>query len=132
MHTRREFISKATLMGLGASLSNQTDESFKKSTLAHHVFFWLKNEGSEEDRNQLIAGLRTLKQIKSVVALHIGVPASTVKRDVVDSSYDVSELLFFEDVDGQDRYQVDPIHIKFVNDYSHLWERVVVYDSMSV
>lgn len=132
MPTRRQFISQAAAIGLGTSLENQADELLKKKTLTHHVFFWLKNSGSVTDRNQLIAGLHTLKQIKSVVAIHIGVPASTIKREVVDSSYDVSELLFFEDVDGQDQYQVDLIHVKFVNDYSHLWEKVVVYDSISV
>lgn len=95
-------------------------------------FFWLKNTGSEADLNQLIAGLRILRQIKSVVALHIGVPASTIKRDVVDNSYDVSELIFFEDVAGQDKYQIDPIHVQFVNNYSHLWEKVAAYDSVNI
>jgi hypothetical protein len=132
MTTRRQFISQAAIMGLVTSIADPVHEPLKKSTLVHHVFFWLKNAGSEVDRDQLITGLRNLKQIESVVALHVGIPASTAKREVVDSSYDVSELIFFEDVAGQDRYQVDPIHTKFIDDYSHLWEKVVVYDSISV
>lgn len=100
--------------------------------LVHHVFFWLKRPDSKEDLVKLMAGLRTLAKIESVRGIHIGVPASTEKRDVVDSSFSASEILFFDDVAGQDAYQVHPIHKQFVADCSHLWERVVVYDAVAV
>lgn len=58
----------------------------------------------------------------------IGTPASTLEREVVDNSFHVSELMIFESIEDQDAYQVHPIHAKFVEEYSHLWERVVVYD----
>ncbi|MBT1703232.1 Dabb family protein, partial [Chryseosolibacter indicus] len=76
--------------------------------------------------------LKTLRKIETIKKLHIGVPASTEKRDVVDNSYHVSELMFFDDVAGQNVYQEHPIHKKFVADCSHLWEKVVVYDSIDV
>jgi len=94
----------------------------------HHVFFWLKNPGSETDRNQLVEGLKTLKAIKEVKQLLIGTPASTEKREVVDNSFDVSELMYFDNVEGQNAYQVHAVHKAFVDKYSHLWEKVVVYD----
>lgn len=100
--------------------------------LVHHVFFWLKNPDSKEDLAQLIAGIRTLAQIETVRGVHIGVPASTEKRDVVESSYSASELLFFDDVEGQDVYQKHPVHLKFVADCAHLWSRVRVFDSLAV
>ncbi len=100
--------------------------------MVHHVFFWLKQPGSAADRQQLIEGLRTLAAIKEVKQLLIGTPASTEKREVVDNSYDVSELMYFDDVAGQDAYQVHPIHKAFVEKYSHLWEKVVVYDMLLV
>jgi hypothetical protein len=100
--------------------------------LVHHVFFWLKNPDSKEDLAKLLAGIRTLAQIETVRGLHIGVPASTEKRAVVESSYNASELLFFDDVEGQNSYQVHPIHQKFVADCSHLWTRVTVFDVVSV
>ena len=59
-------------------------------------------------------------------------PASTEKRDVVDNSYSASELIFFDDVAGQDAYQVHPIHEKFVEQCSHLWQKVIVYDSIDL
>jgi hypothetical protein len=100
--------------------------------LVHHVFFWLKNPDSKEDLAKLLAGIRTLAQIETVRGLHVGVPASTEKRAVVESSYSASELLLFDDVEGQNSYQTHPIHQKFVTDCSHLWSRVTVFDSVSV
>ena len=100
--------------------------------LVHHVFFWLKNPSSKDDLARLLAGLRTLTKIESVRGAHFGVPASTEKRDVVDNSFSVSEILFFDDTSGQKTYQDHPIHKKFVEDCSHLWERVVVYDAMGI
>jgi hypothetical protein len=99
--------------------------------LVHHVFFWLKNPESREDLTQLLAGLRTLAKIESVRGIHVGVPASTETRAVVDASYSASELLFFDDVAGQNAYQEHPIHKQFVADCGHLWDRVVVYDAVS-
>lgn len=100
--------------------------------LVHHVLFSLKNAGSAGDREQLIAGLRTLGDIEVVRGLHIGVPAPTEKRDVVDDSYDVSELLFFDSVADQKIYQDHPVHQAFVARCSHLWRKVVVYDTLRV
>ena len=100
--------------------------------LVNHVFFWLKKPDSKEDLAALLAGIRTLAQIETVRAMHVGVPASTEKRSVVESSYNASELLFFDDVEGQNAYQIHPIHQKFVADCSHLWERVTVFDSVAV
>lgn len=129
--TRRTFVASA--VGLGLSTAAIALPTLKnKKMLTHHVFFWLKNPSSKEDLNKLIEGLRTLEKIETVKSIHIGVPASTEKRDVVDNSYHASELLFFDDVAGQDAYQVHPIHKKFVENYSPLWEKVIVYDSISV
>ncbi|HTU65937.1 MAG TPA: Dabb family protein [Steroidobacteraceae bacterium] len=100
--------------------------------LVHHVFFWLKNPASKEDLAALLKGLATLKQIETVRGAHFGVPASTEKRDVVDNSWSASEILLFDDTAGQKTYQDHPIHKKFVEDCSHLWEKVVVYDVISV
>lgn len=102
------------------------------AALVHHVLFSLKNPGSSEDREQLIAGLRTLGDIAVVRGLHIGVPAPTEKRDVVDNSYDVSEILLFDSVADQKIYQDHPVHQAFVAKYSHLWAKVVVYDTLRV
>jgi hypothetical protein len=51
---------------------------------------------------------------------------------VIDRSYAVSWVLTFDDKADQDAYQVDPIHLRFVDECSPLWERVVVYDSEAI
>jgi len=134
--SRRTFIATAAALPATAITSSALPimnmETKEKKQLTHHVFFWLKNRDSKEDLNKLIEGLKTLKKIETIKKLHIGVPASTEKRDVVDNSYQVSELMFFDDVEGQNVYQVHPIHKKFIDDCSHLWEKVVVYDSIDV
>jgi hypothetical protein len=104
----------------------------KKPPLAHHVFFRLKNPASVEDRDKLVEGVRTLAKIPTVRELHVGVLANTEKRDVVDTSWQVSELMFFSDLAGQAVYQNHPIHLDFIKNYDHLWEKVVVYDAMEV
>jgi hypothetical protein len=100
--------------------------------LVHHVFFWLKNPDSKDDLSRLLAGIQTLAQIDTVRGLHVGVAAATEKRAVVESSYSASELLFFDDVEGQNAYQIHPIHQKFIADCSHLWSKVTVFDSVAV
>ena len=104
------------------------DFATQPGQIIHHVFFWLNNPDSESDKQQLIEGLNTLGSIDEVKVLLVGTPASTIEREVVDNSFDVSELMIFESVEAQDAYQVHPIHTEFVENYSHLWERVVVYD----
>jgi len=97
----------------------------------HHVFFWLKNPGSREDRAALIAGLEKLSKVDTIRHFHIGQPADT-NREVIDTSYAVSWLLLFETAESQSSYQTDPIHLQFVKECSSLWSKVIVYDSVNV
>ena len=114
--------------GASEQLLPSDDFVTQPGQIIHHVFFWLNNPDSESDKQQLMEGLNTLGSIDEVKVLLVGTPASTIEREVVDNSFDVSELMIFESVEAQDAYQVHPIHIEFVENYSHLWERVVVYD----
>ena len=102
-----------------------------KELFIHHVYFWLKNPGSKEDLDKLVAGLRTLSKVSTIQKHYIGKPADT-NRDVIDRSYSVSWLLFFKNKEDQDKYQVDPVHLKFVEQCSALWSRVTVYDSVDI
>lgn len=110
---------------------NQPDK-VKDKKLVHHVFFWLKNPGSKEDRDKLVEGVKTLYAIETIQELHVGIVANTEKRDVVDTSWDVSELMFFADTEAQDIYQTHPVHVEFIKNYGYLWEKVIVYDAIQV
>lgn len=102
-----------------------------KNVFIHHVYFWLKRPASNDDKEQLIEGLKKLSTASSIQSFHIGTAAAT-SRDVIDGSYALSWLLIFADKAAQDKYQTDPIHLQFVKDCAHLWEKVVVYDSVDV
>jgi hypothetical protein len=104
----------------------------KPQQLAHHVFFWLKNPDSKTDLDTLLAGIRTLAKIEQVLEIHIGVPAGVAARPVLDASYSASELILFDSVADHDAYQVHPLHQQFIAEHSHLWTKVVVYDSLDV
>jgi hypothetical protein len=93
----------------------------------HHVFFWLKNPSSQSDLDSLLAGLKKLTAVKTIKQWHIGRAAGT-HRDVVDRSYSLSWLILFDNLQDQDSYQRDPIHLHFVEECSGLWSRVQVYD----
>jgi len=129
---RKSFISTIALIFGGIALHATAPVKMNNKQLIHHVFFWLKNPGSNEDLEKLLEGLRALAKIETVKNIHIGVPADTEKRSVVESSYAASELLFFDDLAGQKTYQDHPIHQHFVKNCSHLWDKVVVYDVMGV
>jgi hypothetical protein len=126
---RRTFLATAAIASLSRPVSAGSN-TLQTPKLVHHVFFWLKRPDSKADRDRLLRGLATLTGIESVRGSHFGVPAATEKRDVVDNSFSVSEILFFDDAAGQKIYQDHPIHRQFVADCEHLWEKVLVYDAI--
>lgn len=130
--TRRKFIATTAALAAGTVTASAISlkEQKEEWPIVHHVFFWLKNPGSVEDRDKLVAGVKTLAKIETVRKLRVGIVASTEKRDVVDNSWAVSELMFFSDLAGQATYQTHPIHLEFIKNCSHLWEKVIVYDAM--
>lgn len=102
------------------------------STLAHHVYFWLKNPESKTDIAELIRGIKTLTNVETIKSFHIATPAATEDRNVIDNSYRVSWLAFFDSEADEQIYQVHPTHVKFIENCEHLWSKVVVYDSVQV
>jgi len=128
---RRKFIITTAAIGASA-IVNAKPSTRKDKQVAHHVFFWLKNPDSVEDRNKLVEGVKSLSKIEVVKEMHVGIVANTEKRDVVDASWSVSELMFFNTVEDQAAYQDHPVHLEFVKNHSMLWSKVVVYDVQEV
>jgi hypothetical protein len=96
---------------------------------AHIVYFWLRKDLSQEERQRFEDSVRSLETIDTLDYYHLGVPAST-DRPVIDRSYDFNLLCLFKNKADHDAYQVDLIHDRFRDDCSHLWEKVVIYDSV--
>jgi len=129
--SRRNFIKQGSMAACSgtAIFAGQQSSGKMKNVFVHHVYFWLKNPGNPSDRKALQEGLIRLSAVKTIRSFHIGKPATT-NREVIDTSYALSWLALFENKEDQDSYQSDPIHLKFVEDCSHLWEKVIVYDSV--
>jgi hypothetical protein len=97
----------------------------------HVVNFWLKPDLSEADIKKFEEGVQSLKAIESLVMFNVGKPADT-DRPVIDRSYSYCELTVFNDKAGHDVYQTHPVHLAFVENCKHLWDKVLIYDSETI
>lgn len=97
----------------------------------HVVNFYLKAGLSAEDIKKFEEGVNSLGSIESLVMFNVGKPADT-DRPVIDKSYSYCELTVFKDKAGHDVYQDAPVHLKFIEDCKHLWEKVVIFDSETI
>ena len=135
MEDRRNFMMKlaagmaATSLITVAHQINARELPVKK-TLVHHVFFWLKEPKNDEARKGFENGLQALVKVPQIQSYHIGTPVES-SREVVDDSFSYSYMAFFKNEENQNIYQTHPIHLKFIEDCQHLWDKVIVYDSMN-
>jgi len=97
--------------------------------LVHTVIFWLKKDLSEDQQVVFTNEVKTLGEISSVESFHLGTPAPTPKRPVIEDSYDYAITVVLKDMDAHDDYQMDPIHLDFIDKCKDMWERVVIYDA---
>jgi len=97
----------------------------------HVVNFWLKQEINDSDRAAFLKGVTSLGTIKSLASFHIGRPAPT-NRPVIDSSYDYCLVCTFNSEAQHDAYQIDPVHDDFRNNCARYWDKVLIYDSVSI
>lgn len=113
----------------GIAQENKTD--FNRA-FTHVVYFWLNNPDSAEDRREFVTSLnKFMENSEYAETKFIGIPADT-PRDVVDNSYTYSLILTFPSKEIQNKYQTEPAHLLFIEEASHLWRRVQVYDSVGL
>lgn len=97
--------------------------------LVHSVYFWLKPELTPAQRADFRRAAESLGSIKAVQKVYVGTPAATAQRPIIDHTYSFSLTVICKDVAAHDAYQVDPIHLAFVNSFKTFWARVQIYDS---
>ena len=103
------------------------------ANLIHTVFFWLKNPDQATDRAAFETAMEKLRHTNPQgLQSHLGCPAATEARGVVDSSFTYCYVMTFASVEDEIAYQTDPTHLAFIEEASHSWEKVVVYDSKSI
>lgn len=97
--------------------------------LVHTVYFWLKPDLTPTQLADFRRGVESLAKIKAVEEIYVGVPAATPKRPIIDDSYSIALTVLCKDLAAHDIYQVDPIHLAFVNTFKTFWTRVQIYDA---
>lgn len=125
-----------TLLFLTFAISSnaQTENTIREfdANFAHTVYFWLANPDNQEDRTAFETSLkRFLNHSAYAKTNFIGTPPSA-SRDVVDGSFTFSLIVTFESADAQQKYQDEAPHKLFIEESSHLWTKVIVYDSTSI
>ena len=98
--------------------------------MIHTVYFWLDDALSAEEQGDFTRAVQQLEAIPSVKRMFVGPPAATPDREVVDHSYDLALIVWFDDVAGHELYQEHPIHLKFVSENEAKFKEVRVYDNV--
>jgi len=99
--------------------------------IIHSVYFWLNNPENKEDVDKFEASIKKLmKNTQFANKMHLGKPASTEKREVIDNTYDYCLIFSFDSYEDQRIYQDEPAHLIFIGEAKHLWKKVLVYDSL--
>ncbi len=97
--------------------------------LIHSVYFWLKPELTAAQRANFTAEVKKLSAVRTIGSIYVGAPASIAERSVTDRSFDLALTIVFRDGPSHDSYQVDPVHLAFVEKNKDSWVKVQVYDS---
>jgi Stress responsive A/B Barrel Domain len=97
--------------------------------LIHSVYFWLKPNLTASERSHFTAEVKKLSAIRTIEKIYVGAPATIAERSVTDRSFDVALTLVFKDGPAHDAYQVDPVHLAFVEGNKGSWTKVLIYDS---
>lgn len=106
----------------------KTETKIVSPGFVHAVYFWLKKDNPELVKEFIDEGLPKLAKVPSIQSVTWGPPAGT-PREVVDNSYDLAWIVNFANAEDQDAYQVDPLHLEFVEKYKSIFDRVQVYDN---
>lgn len=125
MQGRRKFIRNVAVGTAFMAIPSVSKGLTQEKPLIHQFFFWLHEGVSVEE---FIHEAKILEDCSTVKQFYIGTPAATESRDVVDSSYSVACTFFFDSVEDEKKYQIDPLHLNFIEKNSNKWSRVVVYD----
>ncbi|MDQ6480783.1 Dabb family protein [Dyadobacter sp. LHD-138] len=127
--SRRKFLQSAGLASLVSISPLAAEPERIKEVFIHHVLFYLKDPSNAQDEAKLLEGLKKLAKVPQIKYVNIGKPAPT-SRSVIVKDYTFSWMCIFDNIIEEELYQTHPIHDEFRNNYAHLWEKVVIYDSV--
>lgn len=95
----------------------------------HTVLFHLKKDLTPGSIADFEDALNSLKAIEVSRATYIGTVADTKDRPVVRSDYSYNLTILFDNLEGHNQYQVDPLHKAFVAQCSKYWTHLEIIDA---
>lgn len=113
------------------NLSVQNQSAMSSNKFVHVVNFYLKPGLSAAEIRKFEEGVSTLEKIETLIMFNVGKPADT-DRPVIDKSYSYCLLTVFNDEAGHDIYQEHPVHLAFIENCNALWDKVVIFDSVTI
>ncbi|MGY8946019.1 MAG: Dabb family protein [Flavobacteriales bacterium] len=131
---KTKILSIAIALFLITSCNTEKKENSKiiQGEIVHTVYFWLNNPDNPKEVALFEKAIKKLMNTNNLaVKMHLGKPASTAKRDVVDNSYNYCMIFTFPSLINQRIYQDHPSHLIFIDQAKHLWKKVKVYDSVN-
>lgn len=139
---RKKFLGSLALASVGAtaltsclSTESKTETTvnfagFSSGFIFHSVYFWLKDGISADEEKDFLKFFEILKKIPGVESCHIGKPAATNPRPVVDNSFSYHIMLTFASLEAITVYEKHPDHLAGVDQYSKYWVKVEVKDTV--
>ena len=98
----------------------------------HVVYFWLNDPESASDRKDFEEALTMfLNTSEFAQTNYVGTPPKA-SRDVVDDSFSYCLIVSFDSAEAQENYQTEDAHLAFIENASHLWNKVIVYDALGM
>lgn len=135
---RRNFLKSVTAASLTGTLLTSCASSLEdgaksantiaKGTILHSVYFWLKEDISEEEEQDFLNFFEELRNVPGVHTLQYGKPAPTNPRPVVNNSFQYNLLVTFQNMDDINTYETHPTHLAAAEQYSKYWTKVEVRD----
>ncbi|MGO1243670.1 MAG: Dabb family protein [Sphingobacterium sp.] len=138
---RRSFLQSAATLGVSAALTGScssaasgqaADVEFDSGRILHTVYFWLKEGITEQEEQDFLEFFAALQKIPGILAFHIGKPAPTTDREVVDNSFQYSIFVLFNSIEEINVYEKHPDHLAAAEKYSKYWTKVAVRDTQFV
>ena len=125
----RSTFSLLVLASLGLALSPAAPAAETGRSLAHDVYFTLR-DASPEAKQKLVDACRLyLAGHEGTVFFAAGARAEEMTREVNDRGFDVGLHVYFRDKAAHDAYQDHPRHQQFIGEMSANWKTVRVFDS---
>lgn len=129
---RRKFIAASLLAASSTSIlscSKSVTENGQYGPIIHSVYFWLKEDITDQEKINFINFFEALRGIESIQTLKFGQPAPANPRPVVDNSFSYNLIVTFENIDNLNIYETHPIHLAAIEKYKQYWTKVLVHDT---